>query len=134
MAVFLQSLLSACMYQQENTRKIWKDVGGRAGRFVYFFSLLHLHACTEMRKSPTVVNWVQAYFSLLPPCDSAFFSMATVTFTVSGEEYGRAILVNLSQRNCTFLRGSKISCPAVGLTSEQILLIKLQSLSPGSHT
>lgn len=132
-AVFLQSFLSACMYQWENTRKIWKDVGGRAGRLVrlvYFFPLLLLHAYTEIRKSPTVVNWVKAYFSLLPPCDSAFFSMATVTLTVSGEEYGRGIQVNLSQRNCTFLRGSKISCPAVALSSEQILLMKAAESSP----
>lgn len=38
------------------------------------FYLLLLHTCTEIRKSPAVVNWVKACFSFLAPCDSAFFS------------------------------------------------------------
>lgn len=68
-----------------------------------YFLLLLLHACTEIRKCPSIVNWVKACLSLLPPCDSAFFLMAGRTHTVYGEEYGRGVQVNLSQKELHFL-------------------------------
>lgn len=85
-----------------------KDLEGcrRHGRkMCLIFYLLLLHTCTEIRKSPAVVNWVKACFSLLEPCDCLLqHALARRTYTVSGEGYGRGNQANLSQRNCTFFR------------------------------
>lgn len=80
-----------------------EDLEGCRWEDFNFSFLLLLHVCTEIRKSPAAIfSWVKACFSLLPPCHSAFVSMAGRTHTVSGEESGRGIQANLSQRNCTF--------------------------------